>query len=57
LLVTHRGVLRASLVLALGWDMLGKPPVRCRPERALVYRLSPAGDIAFEAAVPLAPSA
>ena len=37
-LVTHKGVLRASLVLALGWDMLGKPPVRYEPERALVYR-------------------
>ena len=37
--MTHKGVLRASIVLALGWDMLGKPPVRYEPERALVYEL------------------
>jgi broad specificity phosphatase PhoE len=53
-LVTHKGVLRASLVLALGWDMLGKPPVRYEPERALVYRLGAAGELTFVAAPPLA---
>lgn len=26
--VSHRGVQRAALVLACGWDMLGKPPLR-----------------------------
>ena len=35
--ITHKGVLRASLVLALGWDMLGKPPVRYEPEQALIH--------------------
>jgi probable phosphoglycerate mutase len=43
LLVAHKGILRASLILALGWDMLGKPPVRFDPERALLFELSPAG--------------
>ena len=28
LAVTHRGVIRAVLALATGWDMLGKPPAR-----------------------------
>ena len=42
-LVTHKGVLRASLVLALGWDMLGKPPVRYEPERALIHELGADG--------------
>ena len=32
-------ILRASLVLACGWDLLGKPPVRYEPERALIHRL------------------
>ena len=27
-----------------GWDMLGKPPVRYEPERALIYGLAPTGD-------------
>ena len=54
LLVTHKGVLRASLVLALGWNMLGKPPVRYEPERALVYELGANGELAFVAAPPLA---
>jgi probable phosphoglycerate mutase len=26
--VTHKGVLRAVLAAATGWDMMGKPPVR-----------------------------
>ena len=52
-LVTHKGVLRASLVLALGWDMLGKPPVRYEPERALIYELGATGDAALRGSVPL----
>jgi hypothetical protein len=52
-LVTQKGVLRASLILAVGWDMLGKPPVRFEPERALVHRLGPSGALALEAAVSL----
>lgn len=38
-LVTHKGMLRAALVLSLGWDMQGPPPVRYDPERALVLEL------------------
>jgi probable phosphoglycerate mutase len=49
-LVTHKGVLRASLVLAFGWDMLGKPPVRCAPGRALVHELDGDGRPWFVAA-------
>jgi broad specificity phosphatase PhoE len=52
-LVTHKGVLRASLVLAVGWDMRGKPPVRYEPEQALVYGVAPSGALALEAVVPL----
>jgi probable phosphoglycerate mutase len=26
--VTHKGVIRAALCLATGWDMMGKPPVK-----------------------------
>lgn len=52
--ITHKGVLRASLVLALGWDMLGKPPVRYEPELALIHALEPDGRLRFEAAVSLA---
>ncbi|MFZ1429824.1 MAG: histidine phosphatase family protein [Geminicoccaceae bacterium] len=53
LIVTHKGVLRASLILALGWDMRAKPPVRYDPERALVYDLAPTGALRFVATVPL----
>jgi len=54
-LVAHKGILRASLVLSHGWEMLGKPPVRYEPELALIHRLAPSGALTFEAAVPLAP--
>ena len=54
-LVAHKGILRASLVLSLGWEMLGKPPVRYEPELALIHRLTSTGALTFEAAVSLVP--
>jgi broad specificity phosphatase PhoE len=55
-IVAHKGILRASLVLACGWSMLGKPPVRYEPERALIHRVDVSGSLAFEAAEPLVPA-
>ncbi|MCB9943740.1 MAG: histidine phosphatase family protein [Geminicoccaceae bacterium] len=40
-LVTHKGVRRAALALATGWDMLGKPPVRLGDDDALVLDIRP----------------
>lgn len=51
--IAHKGILRASLVLSLGWDMLGKPPVRYDGELALVYDLAPDGGISLCDARPL----
>lgn len=53
LIIAHKGILRASLALALGWDMLGKPPVRFEPERALLFELGSDGALVFKAALPL----
>lgn len=47
LLVAHKGVLRAALVLTLGWDMLGKPPIRYDPERALLLSVEADGTPSF----------
>lgn len=41
--VTHKGVIRAVLALATGWDMLGKPPHRLSWSAAHVFRLDPDG--------------
>lgn len=57
LVVTHKGVLRASIVLACGWNMLGKPPVRCRDDQALVYRLHGDGTLRFVDVIGLRPGA
>src|SRR6185312_9624189 len=46
--VTHKGVIRAVLALAAGWDMLGKPPVRLSWSAAHLFRLDPAGRPAIE---------
>ncbi len=35
--VTHKGVIRAALALATGWDMRGKPPVRLDWSRAHLF--------------------
>ena len=52
-IVAHKGILRASLVLAFGWDMLGKPPVRIEDDRALLHDIDRAGGLSFERVVPL----
>lgn len=47
LLVAHKGLLRASLVLSLGWDLRSKPPVRFDPERAVLLTLALDGAPGF----------
>lgn len=44
-LVAHKGVLRAAMVLATGWSMLGKPPLRLRQDRAVVGKLGAEGQL------------
>jgi broad specificity phosphatase PhoE len=46
--VTHKGVVRAALSLATGWDMLAKPPLRLADDAALVLNRQPGGQIAIE---------
>jgi probable phosphoglycerate mutase len=43
LAVTHRGVIRAVLADALGWDLLGKPPVRLEWRAAHVFEVAAGG--------------
>ena len=46
--VTHKGVIRALLALATGWDMCSKPPCRLLPQSAHLFRLDTAGRPAIE---------
>lgn len=41
--VTHKGVIRAALALAMGWDMTGKPPVRLDWSAAHLFLLEAGG--------------
>jgi probable phosphoglycerate mutase len=34
--VAHKGILRAALVLARGWDMLGRPPIPIRDDHGFI---------------------
>ena len=43
--VTHKGVIRAALSLALGWDMKGKAPVRSDWTCAHVFELDGRGGL------------
>jgi broad specificity phosphatase PhoE len=51
--VTHRGVLRAALSLATGWDMLAKPPLRLADGAALILNRQPGGQIALAGEWPM----
>jgi len=46
--ITHKGVIRAVLALATGWDMRGKPPARLSWSAAHLFRLDAAGRPAVE---------
>ncbi|HEV8032713.1 MAG TPA: histidine phosphatase family protein [Stellaceae bacterium] len=46
--ITHKGVIRAVLALATGWDMCGKPPYRLSWSAAHQFRLDAAGQPAIE---------
>jgi len=48
LAVTHKGVIRAILCLATGWNMLGKPPVKLDWACAHLFRLDPDGTPRIE---------
>lgn len=39
LAVSHKGVIRALLTIATGWDMAGKPPVKVGHDMAVTFRL------------------
>jgi broad specificity phosphatase PhoE len=53
--VTHKGVIRALLGLATGWDFLGKPPARLDWTAAHLFAIDPAGRPHLERAnLPLA---
>lgn len=55
-LVTHKGVLRALLALATGWDFQGKPPAKIASGQALLLALAPDGGLALlDGRVRLAP--
>jgi len=54
--VCHKGVIRAMLALATGWDMTGKPPFRIEAACAQVFCLAPDGELSLDRAnVPLTP--
>jgi probable phosphoglycerate mutase len=55
--VTHKGVLRALLAAATGWDMTGKAPHRLRHGMLHLFAVESGGRIAIrECNVPLAPA-
>jgi probable phosphoglycerate mutase len=47
-LVTHKAVIRALYALASGWTMIGRAPVKLRPNCAQVFRLAEDGAPAVE---------
>jgi broad specificity phosphatase PhoE len=46
--ITHKGVIRAVLALATGWNMLGKPPHLLSWSAAHLFRLDPRGNPSVE---------
>ncbi len=45
LAVTHRGVIRVLMAQALGWDMLGKAPVKLQRNAMHVFQIQPDGSV------------
>ena len=55
--VCHKGVIRAALVLATGWDMRSKPPLRLSRGVACSLWCDPDGCVQLGPPVPLASAA
>ena len=52
--VTHKGVLRAVLATAIGWDMTGKPPIRLQDDAMHRFAVDRNGAVSLvECNVPL----
>ena len=51
--VTHKGVRRALLARATGWDMRGPPPLKVRDHEALCLELDGSGRVAVDRVVSL----
>ena len=51
--VTHKGVIRAALSLATGWDMRAKPPLRLADDTALVLLGDAASRVRLGGSLPL----
>ena len=49
LAITHRGVIRAVLATATGWDMRGAPPAKLDWRAVHLFRLAPDGSPAVQA--------
>ena len=43
--VCHRGVMRAALASAIGWDMTGKPPIKIQDGRFLLFAVDQRGAL------------
>jgi probable phosphoglycerate mutase len=52
--VCHKGVIRAALVLATGWDMRGRPPIRLARALGCALICHQDGGVELGAPVPLA---
>ena len=48
LAITHRGVIRAVLAAATGWDMLGAPPAKLDWSAFHLFRVDPLGVPSIE---------
>jgi probable phosphoglycerate mutase len=48
LAITHRGVIRAILAHATGWDMRGKPPARLEWDAVHLFMLDAEGRPSIE---------
>ena len=53
--VTHKGVMRAALSIATGWDMTRKPPVRLDDDEALILAKDDGGRIGLKGSRHLRP--
>ena len=51
--VCHKGVMRAALALATGWDLRTRPPLRLRRDQALALLCRPDGGLELAPPLPL----
>ena len=49
--ITHKGVIRSIIALAMNWDMLGKIPIKIENGKAYSFNFNKVGQLTYSSTI------